>query len=191
MVQSIVVAFSNRPQISEVSPSAAIPGGELVIRGKGLTAADLGIDDSYLGAKCVCSPPPRERSNQALVWNGVQTGVFSQEQANKMLQNADYVPYYRENTDGTVSLMMGNEHIVSMGNVKDQPYLHELVGGDQRIADFMTSSVQNANMILEMGLRNQATKSVAFELEKIGLAKIGKGNVRSGTDVIKFKVEYY
>ena len=40
MVQSIVVAFSNRPQISEVSPSAAIPGGELVIRGKGLTAAD-------------------------------------------------------------------------------------------------------------------------------------------------------
>lgn len=39
MVQSIVVA-SNRPQISEVSPSAAIPGGELVIRGKGLTAND-------------------------------------------------------------------------------------------------------------------------------------------------------
>jgi len=128
-----------------------------------------------------------EKFNRNMVQFGVQTGVFSQEQANKMLQNADYVPYYRENTDGTVSLMMGNEHIVSMGNVKDQPYLHALVGGDQRIADFMTSSVRNANMILDMGLRNQATKSVANELQKIGLAQIIEGKTRAGRDIVQFK----
>ena len=27
-----------------------------------LTAADLGIDDSYQGARCVCSPPPRDKA---------------------------------------------------------------------------------------------------------------------------------
>lgn len=34
------MALSNRPQISQVSPAAAIPGGELIIRGKGLTGED-------------------------------------------------------------------------------------------------------------------------------------------------------
>jgi hypothetical protein len=130
-----------------------------------------------------------EKFNRNTVQFGVDTGVFSKEMAQKMTQNGDYVPYYRENGDGSVSLMMGQERIQNMGNVKDQPYLHELVGGDQRIADFMTSSVNNANMILEMGLRNQAGKSVAFELEKIGMAKIGNGAVRSGPDVLKFKLD--
>ncbi len=36
-----------------------------------LTAADLGIDDSYLGAKCVCSPPPRDKGNQQVIWQGL------------------------------------------------------------------------------------------------------------------------
>ena len=130
-----------------------------------------------------------EKFNRNMVQFGVDTGVFSKEMAQKMTQNGDYVPYYRENGDGSISMMMGNERIQNMGNVKDQPYLHELVGGDQRIADFMTSSVNNANMILEMGLRNQATKNVAFELEKLGMAKIGNGNVRSGPDVIKYKLD--
>ena len=30
-----------------------------------LTAADLGIDDSYQGARCVCSPPPRDKAEPA------------------------------------------------------------------------------------------------------------------------------
>jgi hypothetical protein len=128
-----------------------------------------------------------EKFNRNMVQFGVDTGVFSQEQADKMLSNADYVPYYRENNDGSVSLMMGSEHIVSMGNVKDQPYLHALVGGDQRIADFMTSSVRNANMILDMGLRNQATKIVANELQNIGLAQVIEGKTRAGTNIVQFK----
>lgn len=34
------MALSNRPQISQVSPTAAIPGGEFIIRGKGLTGEE-------------------------------------------------------------------------------------------------------------------------------------------------------
>jgi sugar lactone lactonase YvrE len=44
MVQSLLVAFrktsSGRPEIVEVSPQAAIPGGEFQIRGKGLTGPE-------------------------------------------------------------------------------------------------------------------------------------------------------
>jgi hypothetical protein len=35
--------------------------------------------------------------------------------------------------------------------------------------------VRNANMILEMGLNNQAVKNTAFELQKIGAAVVHKG----------------
>lgn len=40
MVQSIVVASRKKLQISEVSPTAAIPGGEFVIRGSGLPGGE-------------------------------------------------------------------------------------------------------------------------------------------------------
>ena len=36
-----------------------------------LTADDLGIDDSYHGARCVCSPPPRDKANQEVIWDGL------------------------------------------------------------------------------------------------------------------------
>ncbi len=42
-----------------------------------LTAEDLGIDDSYHGARCVCSPPPRDKSNQEVIWNGLADGLFT------------------------------------------------------------------------------------------------------------------
>jgi dihydropyrimidinase len=32
-----------------------------------LTAEDLGIDDSYKGASCICSPPPRDKANQQVI----------------------------------------------------------------------------------------------------------------------------
>ena len=40
-----------------------------------LTAEDLG-GDGFEGAKCICSPPPRDRSNQQVIWNGLTNGVF-------------------------------------------------------------------------------------------------------------------
>ena len=119
----------------------------------------------------------------------VSTGAFSKELGAKLLANKDYVPYYRESPDGTVSLWMGNESITKVGNIKDQPYLHELVGGNTRIVDFATSSVRNANMLLDMGLRNQATKNVAYELKKIGLAEVRKGQTRARPNTIQFKVD--
>ncbi|HMN64701.1 MAG TPA: dihydropyrimidinase [Burkholderiaceae bacterium] len=42
-----------------------------------LTSNDLGIDDDYRGAKCVCSPPPRDEANQKVIWDGLSDGLFT------------------------------------------------------------------------------------------------------------------
>ncbi|NML17325.1 dihydropyrimidinase [Azohydromonas caseinilytica] len=58
-----------------------------------LTAEDLGIDDSYLGARCVCSPPPRNRDNQQVIWNGLADGLFT-------IFSSDHAPFNFEGTQG-------------------------------------------------------------------------------------------
>jgi len=58
-----------------------------------LTAADLGIDDSYLGAKCVCSPPPRDASNQQVIWQGLADGTFT-------VFSSDHAPFRYDAPEG-------------------------------------------------------------------------------------------
>jgi dihydropyrimidinase len=58
-----------------------------------LTAADLGIDDSYLGAKCVCSPPPRDASNQQAIWNALTDGLFT-------VFSSDHAPFEYDAPEG-------------------------------------------------------------------------------------------
>lgn len=57
-----------------------------------LTAEDLGIDDSYKGARCICSPPPRDKANQQVIWHGLRDGlftVFSSDHASFKFDGAD------------------------------------------------------------------------------------------------------
>jgi dihydropyrimidinase len=58
-----------------------------------LTAEDLGIDDGYKGAKCVCSPPPRDRANQQVIWDGLNDGLFS-------VFSSDHAPYKFDAPEG-------------------------------------------------------------------------------------------
>lgn len=58
-----------------------------------LTAEDLGLDDSYKGARCVCSPPPRDASNQRVIWDGLNDGLFT-------LFSSDHAPFRYEGDDG-------------------------------------------------------------------------------------------
>jgi dihydropyrimidinase len=58
-----------------------------------LTAADLGVDDSYLGARCVCSPPPRDAANQQVIWNALADGLFT-------VFSSDHAPFNDGSTDG-------------------------------------------------------------------------------------------
>ena len=58
-----------------------------------LTAEDLGIDDSYQGARCVCSPPPRNRDNQQVIWNGLADGLFT-------IFSSDHAPFRYDALEG-------------------------------------------------------------------------------------------
>lgn len=58
-----------------------------------LSAEDLGIDDSYEGAKCVCSPPPRDRANQDVIWNGLNDGLFT-------VFSSDHAPFNYDSPEG-------------------------------------------------------------------------------------------
>lgn len=58
-----------------------------------LTAEDLGTDDSYHGARCVCSPPPRDKANQEVIWNGLNDGLFT-------VFSSDHAPFTLEGEQG-------------------------------------------------------------------------------------------
>ncbi len=58
-----------------------------------LTQDDLGIDGSYEGAKCVCSPPPRDKANQQVIWDGLTDGLFD-------VFSSDHAPFSYEDPAG-------------------------------------------------------------------------------------------
>ncbi|WP_182283288.1 dihydropyrimidinase [Comamonas testosteroni] len=58
-----------------------------------LSAEDLGLDDSYHGAKCVCSPPPRDKANQEVIWNGLNDGLFT-------VFSSDHAPFNYDAPEG-------------------------------------------------------------------------------------------
>jgi hypothetical protein len=125
--------------------------------------------------------------NKGLINFTVATGAMRKADAEMLLKSNDYIPFYRER-NGVVELMIGGENPVRIGNIKEQPYLKDLVGGDAPIMDFMVSSVQNTNMLVDMGLRNLATKNAVFELKNMDMAKI-TDKMTSGNDVVKFKID--
>lgn len=58
-----------------------------------LSAEDMGQDNSYLGAKCVCSPPPRDKGNQEVIWSALAEGIFT-------VFSSDHAPFNYEGTEG-------------------------------------------------------------------------------------------
>jgi hypothetical protein len=125
--------------------------------------------------------------NKGLISFLAQTGAISKEVATRLSESNDYIPFYRQR-GGVAELMIGGENPIRVGSITEQPYLKELVGGDEPIIDFLTSSVQNTNILTDMGLRNIATKNAVLELVNLDLAKISKAKV-AGPDVVKFKVD--
>jgi len=122
--------------------------------------------------------------NRNLINFVVSTGALSKNVAKRLLAENDYIPFYRER-NGMVELLIGNESPIRIASIAEQPYLHELIGGDRPILDFFTSSVQNTNMLMDMGLRNLATKNAVYELVDLHAAKFVK--IADGPNVVKFR----
>ena len=124
--------------------------------------------------------------NKGLITFAEKTGAISKEEADRLRAKKDYIPYYRDD-NGILNMYVGGETPIKIGNLKDQPYLQRLVGGDQPIMDYFTSSMQNTMLLTDMGLRNIAVKNTAFTLQKLNVAKIGRGDGPSNANVLRFK----
>jgi dihydropyrimidinase len=57
-----------------------------------LTAENLGLD-GFEGAKCICSPPPRDKANQQVIWDALASGVFQ-------VFSSDHAPFRFEGATG-------------------------------------------------------------------------------------------
>lgn len=57
-----------------------------------LTSEHLEGEDLH-GAKCVCSPPPRDKANQKVVWDGLENGVFQ-------IFSSDHAPFRFDDPQG-------------------------------------------------------------------------------------------
>ena len=127
-----------------------------------------------------------QKYNAGLLDFLVQTGAMSAKKAAE-LKSISYVPFYRINDNGEVQLMIDKETPVRISNIKDQPQLKELVGGNTAILPVFTSAAQNTFMLTGMGLRNQAVKETAFMLRKMGIAsRVAEGKGPMGPDVVRF-----
>ena len=56
-----------------------------------LTEEDLG--HGFEGAKCICSPPPRDKANQQVIWDGLVNGVFQ-------IFSSDHAPFRYDDPQG-------------------------------------------------------------------------------------------
>ena len=128
-----------------------------------------------------------QKYNAGLLDFLVDTGALSERKAAE-LKAITYVPFYRINSNGEVQLMIDREHPVRISNIRDEPHLRELVGGNTSILPVFTSAAQNTFMITGLGLRNQAVKETAFMLRKLGIAsRVAPGKGPASTDVVRFK----
>jgi hypothetical protein len=134
--------------------------------------------------------------NKGLINFAVQTGAISKEIGDALNKDANYIPFYRQSDKGEVLLDIGGAPPIKIGNLADQPYLHELIGGNKPIFDIFTGAMQNTTMLTDMALRNMATKSVANTLGDLGLLKVGEkekgkgihpGDGPTGVNILRFK----
>jgi len=60
-----------------------------------LTADHL-EEEGFHGAKCVCSPPPRDKANQEIIWHGLENGVFQ-------VFSSDHAPFRYDDPHGKMN----------------------------------------------------------------------------------------
>lgn len=187
---------------------------------KGLSALDignLGVKQSDLDAAMarVQADPALEKQlelvrarynayNKGQIDFLASTGAIPKKVAEDLLKEGDYVPYYRVRSDGTAELVYGNERTITVGDIRHQPYLAELKGGETKILPLNESIMRNTMLLTRKALTNMATKNVAYAMQDFGkergeidektgqlknLMPVKKGQGPAGPDVIHFNQE--
>ena len=106
--------------------------------------------------------------NKGLIEFLASTGRISKKMAADLLKDGDYVPYYRVRDNGTAELNFGNNVTFNVGDIRRQPYLAELKGGETKLLPLNEAIQQNTLLLTDMALTNNAAKSVAYGLQALG-----------------------
>lgn len=94
-VPILVVHVSGREAVEQIREAQGLGlkiYGETCPQYLMLTADDLGLD-GFEGAKCICSPPPRDKANQEIIWRALDNGTFQ-------VFSSDHAPFTFEGPNG-------------------------------------------------------------------------------------------
>ena len=116
--------------------------------------------------------------NEGMIRMVQDSGAISKAFANELLKDKDYVPYYRVRQDGTAVLVLGNDRTITVGDIKHQPWLKELKGGETKILPITQSIPRNTTLLVSMATSNMARRNFAYAMQAIGQ---GQGEVDSST----------
>jgi hypothetical protein len=125
--------------------------------------------------------------NKGLIDFAVQAGALSKEVAAEMSKHGDYVPYYRQDKD-QVMLELDSGVTVSVGNMKYQPYLRELVGGTRETLPFWAAALQNTTMLTDLAMRNLATRNTTIALYEFDMGRF-VAPTAEGSNILRFRID--
>jgi len=125
-----------------------------------LTAEHLG-GDGFDGAKCVCSPPPRDKANQEVIWQGLANGTFH-------VVSSDHAPFNYEDPQGK---KLGGREV-------DFPYIPNGIPGlETRLPLLFSEGVQRGRITV-----NEFVALTASNAAKLYGLYPRKGTVAVGAD---------
>jgi hypothetical protein len=127
--------------------------------------------------------------NQAVeIWNGirgnavdklVESGLWTEEEAEFLLSNADYVPFYREE-----QLEEGKGPKEFMRSLQVQAKERRLKGSAKPVNDIFDNMVRWTQYAVNRSVRNRSALSLATTAESVGLAKKVE-SMKDGDNVVR------
>ena len=164
--------------------------GELGITQEQLTAALAAADADPALKKALENVRSKYNAyNKGMIEFLASTGRITKKVAADLLKEGDYVPFYRVDKNGNADLVFNNNVTFNVGDIRRQPYLAELKGGDTKLLPLNEALQRNTLLLTDMALTNNAAKSVAYGLQALGKGK-GPVDPKTGkpTDLMSIKI---
>ena len=132
--------------------------------------------------------------NKGMIEFLAETGAITKAEARDFLRDGDYVPYYRVKENGIAELVFGGERTIRIGDIRHQPHLAALKGGEAKILPINESIPRNTTLLVSKAMTNLAARNVGYAMQEIGKStdtmQVRKGyGVASDASIIRFNQE--